>query len=165
MYLKKFHDGQAEVRPECICYFILPAGKIGNLSAGVVEIEPGGRSSSCPHTAWRQVFFILDGKGYIQFDAKQRYPVRKDMVVEIPYDTEHKVVASRSGPLRYLFVNDYSRPTAKNARESAVKYKKVKELAKKDLKRGAAKMVEPMLPLSPERRKLAARMKKRRRKK
>jgi len=165
MYLKKYHEGKAEVRPECICYFILPAGKIGNLSAGVVEIEPGGRSFSCPHTAWRQVFFILDGKGYIQFDAKKRYPVKKDMVVEIPYDTEHKVVASKSGPLRYLFVNDYSQPVAKNARESTALYKKVAPLAKKDLRRGQAKMIEEIPPLSPARQKLAQRIKRRRKKK
>jgi len=158
MFLRKFRDGKADVRPECICYYCLPEGMIGRLSAGVVEIEPGGRSHSCAHAAWRQVFFILDGKGWLVLDAKKRYPVEKDMVVEIPYDAEHKVVASKSGPLRYLYVNDYSRPVLRTTPQAAAAHRKVKQGARADLHRGEAKMKEPPGPLSPKRLKLAERL-------
>ncbi|MBM4049187.1 MAG: cupin domain-containing protein [Planctomycetes bacterium] len=161
MFIRGFKDAKLDVRPECVCYYCLPEGTIGRLSAGVVEIEPGGSSLSCAHTAWRQVFFILDGEGWLVLDGKKRGRVRKDMVVEIPYDVEHKVVASKSGPLRYLYVNDYSQPVLKTQPESAAAYAKIKPAAKADLHRGEAKMKEPPGPLSPERLKLAQRLMKR----
>jgi quercetin dioxygenase-like cupin family protein len=161
MFLQRFKDGKADVRPECLCYYCLPEGTIGRLSGGVVEIEPGGRSLSCAHTAWRQVFFIIEGKGWLVLDGKKRYAVEKDMVVEIPYDVEHKVVASRSGPLRYLYVNDYSQPVLKTAGAAAAAHAKVKPAAKADLHRGEAKMKEPPGPLSPKRLKMAKRLMKR----
>lgn len=161
MFLRKFKDAKADVRPECICYYCLPEGKVGRLSAGMVEVEPGGASHSCAHTVWRQVFFIIEGKGWLVLDAKKRYPIEKDMVVEIPYDTEHKVIASKSGPLRYIYVNDYSQPVLKTAKEAAAEHKKVKPAATADLHRGEARMKEPPAPLSPERLKLAKRLAKR----
>lgn len=159
--LKRFKDGKVDVRPECVCYYCLPAGKVGRVGAGVVEVEPGGSSYSCAHTAWRQVFFVLEGRGWLVLDAKKRYPIQKDMVVEIPYDVEHKVVASRSGKLRYLYINDYSQPVPRNSRESAQAYKKVKKLAEDDLIRGEKKMIEHPPEMSLERKCLA---KKKRRK-
>ena len=158
MFLRKFKDAKAEVRPECICYYCFPEGQIGRLSGGVVEIEPGGVSVSCAHTAWRQVFFILEGKGWLALDGKRRCRVEKDMVVEIPYDVEHKVTASKSGPLRYLYVNDYSQPVLKTAREAATDHKKIVRKAKADLHRGEAKMKEPPGALTPERVKIAKRL-------
>ena len=162
MFLRGFRDGKVDVRPECVCYYCLPEGMIGRLSAGVVEIEPGGTSHSCAHMAWRQVFFILDGKGWLVLNAKKRTRVEKDMVVEIPYDAEHKVVASKSGPLRYLYVNDYSQPVLRTAPQATAAHNKVKRAAKADLHRGEAKMKEPPGPLSPERLKLAERLARRR---
>ena len=142
MFLKKFKDGKLDVRPEGDCYFVLPAGKIGRVSAGVVTIKPGGANYSCAHKKWRQIFFILEGKGELVIDGKKTYPIQADMVCEIPYDAEHKVVASKSGPLRYLYINDYSQPTLRLAKEAAAAYKKIKPKIKADLKRGQAKMKE-----------------------
>jgi len=142
MFLRKFEDGKLDVRPEGDCYFVLPAGKIGRVSAGLVTIEPGGANYSCPHKKWRQVFFILEGKGTLVLDGKKRYPIHANMVCEIPYDAEHSVVASRSGPLRYLYINDYSQPTLRLAKEAAAAYKKIKPMIKADLAAGQARMKE-----------------------
>ena len=147
MFIKSFYDGEKEVRPECVCHFVLPAGKIGHISSGVVDIDPGGRSFSCAHTAWRQVFFILEGKGKIVLDAKDEMPVEKDMVVEIPYDCEHKVVADESGPLRYLFINDYGRPVLKDEKEATKAHDAIDPECQADLQRGESIMKEPPPPM------------------
>ncbi len=134
MFVGKFYEGEKDVRRECICHYVLPAGKVGNLSAGIVDIGPGGSSFSCAHTAWRQVFFIIEGKGKLVLDAKDECPVEANMVLEIPYNCEHKVVAHESGRLRYLYVNDYSRPVLKNGEESTAAHAKIKAECEEDLK-------------------------------
>ena len=149
MFIRSFNKGELEKRAQCVCRFILPAGEIGHASAGVVDVEPGGISWSCKHTAWRQIFFILQGRGTITFDGKDKHRIRENMVVEIPYDAEHKVVASKSGPLRYLYVNDYGRPVLKNARQAKAEHRKVDKECEADLKRGEGLRVEPPIgPLS-----------------
>ena len=114
MYLAKFYETETEDRPECVCHFLLPRGEVANLSAGVVDIQPGGTSYSTAHTEWRQVFFFLEGTGTLVLtgpDGKvTEHRVQADMVAEIPYDTDHKVVADPGVRMRYLYVNDYSQP-------------------------------------------------------
>ncbi|OGS21661.1 MAG: hypothetical protein A2252_11695 [Elusimicrobia bacterium RIFOXYA2_FULL_39_19] len=142
MFKKVFKNSKKDIRPSCICYHCLPAGEIGRLGGGIVEIKTGGVSYSCAHKAWRQVFFILDGNGWLVLDAKKRCRVSKNMVVEIPYDTEHKIIADKNNSLRYLFINDYSQPVLKNKKSAHAQYIKIKRLVKKDLHNGEAKMID-----------------------
>ncbi|NQT94677.1 MAG: cupin domain-containing protein [Lentisphaerae bacterium] len=135
MLLQKFSDGECEVRPSSTCHFALPAGTIGRMSAGVVDVEPGGTNESCPHTVWRQVFFILEGEGSLIIDDDKSYPIEANMVCEIPYDAKHTVVASNASPLRYLFVNDYSQPVLKEAEEAATSYHGIESEVHADLDR------------------------------
>jgi len=110
MYMKNFYETEKEVRPECACYFLLPKGEVGRISAGIVDIEPGGTSYSEAHTEWRQVFLIIEGTGTLIVDGEDDVRVGPDTVAEIPYDADHKVVADPGVKVRYLFVNDYSQP-------------------------------------------------------
>lgn len=110
MYVAKFYQTEVEERPECKCYHILPQGIIANLEAGVVITEPGGVSLSKAHTQWRQVFFILEGRGTLILNQEEEIRVQANMVVEIPYNKEHKIKADEGVPIRYLYVNDYAKP-------------------------------------------------------
>lgn len=147
MFTAKFYEAEKDVRPECVCHYCLPAGRIGRLGAGVVDVQPGGRAFSCRHTAWRQVYFILDGKGRIVIDGADEYPVEKDMVVEIPYDAEHKLVADESGPLRYLYVNDYSHPVLATEQEASADHERIHDECDRDLERGQSMWIEPPPPM------------------
>ncbi len=147
MFMGKFYESEKDVRPECVCYFCLPAGEVGRLAAGVIDIEPGGRSYSCRHSAWRQVYFIIEGKGKLVINARDEYEVEKDMVVEIPYDAEHKLVADPSGPLRYIYVSDYSRPLLKTKHEAAAEHDTVEAECEEDLRRGKSMWIEPPPPM------------------
>ncbi len=140
MLLQKFSDTKCEIRPTSKCHFVLPPGAIGRMSAGVVEVEPGGTNESCAHTVWRQVFFILEGEGTLIIDGEKSYPIEANMVCEIPYDAEHSVVASSAGPLRYLYVNDYSQPVLKGTDEAAASYHSIESEVHADLNSGLAKM-------------------------
>lgn len=142
MFLHKFSDGECEIRTDGRCYFVLPAGEIGRMSAGVVEVRPGGANDSCAHTAWRQVFFILEGKGTLIIDGDKSYPIESGMVCEIPFDAEHRVVASGAGPVRYLYVNDYSQPTLRDKDGAAAFYKGIESEVHADLAKGGAKMLK-----------------------
>ena len=114
MYLKQYQETALEVRPSCVNYDVLPKGIVGKLAAGLVNIQPGGTSYSDPHTEWRQVFFILSGSGKLLLsDPKgvtSEVRILADTVVEIPYDTTHTVIADPGVAMRYLYVNDYSKP-------------------------------------------------------
>ena len=110
MYVREFYETEKDVRPECICYFILPKGVAGQLSAGIVDIQPGGTSYSEAHTEWRQVFFVIEGTGTLVIGGERKIRVGPDTVAEIPYDADHKLIADPGVKVRYLFVNDYSQP-------------------------------------------------------
>lgn len=140
MLLQKFSDGECEIRPGSKCYFVLPPGEIGRLSAGLVEVSPGGTNDSCAHTAWRQVFFIIEGTGTLILDDEEVFPIEADMVCEIPYNAEHRVVASSAGPLRYIYINDYSHPVLESREDSIFSYKGVESEVHVDLERGLARM-------------------------
>ena len=140
MLIRKFSDAECDMRPTSRCHFVLPPGAIGRLSAGVVEVEAGGTNESCEHTVWRQVFFILEGEGELIINRGERYPIASNMVCEIPYGAEHNVVASKAGPLRYLYVNDYSQPVLKAAADAAGDYGAIESAVHNDLETGLAKM-------------------------
>ena len=140
MLLHGFSDAGCETRPGSLCYFVLPPGQIGRLSAGLVEVSPGGFNDSCAHTAWRQVFFVIEGKGTMIIDGDKSFPIEANMVCEIPYNAEHRVVASSSGPLRYIYVNDYSRPVLQTKEEASADYKGIESDVHADLETGLAKM-------------------------
>ena len=114
MYLKKFCETEREDRPECVWHYVLPKGVVGELSAGVVDIQPGGESLSEAHTEWRQVFFFLEGTGKLVLTDPEgnvtEHRIERDTVAEIPYDTGHTVIADADTRVRYLYVNDYSKP-------------------------------------------------------
>ena len=110
MYLTNFFKTEFENRPECVCWFILPKGKIGNLSAGQVTVQPGGSFLSKAHTEWRQVYFVIEGRGTLIIDGKHEYPVGPNTVAEIPYNADHEIRATHDGPLRYIYINDSSQP-------------------------------------------------------
>lgn len=114
MYLKKYNETEIEDRHECVHYAILPKGLVGHVSAGVVDIRPGGKSLSDPHTEWRQVFFFLEGTGRLVLTDPEgnvtEHRIEADTVVDIPYDTGHTVYADPDVRMRYLYVNDYSKP-------------------------------------------------------
>lgn len=107
-YKKRFKEAEKEDRESSVCWFILPKGTVSNLSAGWVEVAPGGKNVSKGHTEWRQVFFFLEGKGKLILNGKEEIEVESPMVVEIPYNSDHDAHASTDGPLKYLFANDYS---------------------------------------------------------
>ena len=106
-FTSKFKESEKEDRDTSKCWFILPKGVVGNLSAGWVEVEPGGANVSHGHTEWRQVFFFVEGEGKLVLEGAGEIEVKSPMVVEIPYDVRHDAVASEKGPLKYLYVNDY----------------------------------------------------------
>ena len=110
MYVKDFYQTEKDVRPECVCYFILPKGAVGRISAGIVDIQPGGVSLSEAHTGWRQVFFVIEGTGTLVINGREKVRVGPNTVAEIPFDADHKVIADPGVKVRYLFVNDYSQP-------------------------------------------------------
>jgi len=83
---------------------------VGRISAGIVDIEPGGTSHSEAHTEWRQVFLIIEGTGTLIVDGAEEVRVGPNTVAEIPYDADHKHTADPGVKVRYLFVNDYSQP-------------------------------------------------------
>lgn len=142
MLIQKFSDAECDMRPTSRCHFVLPPGNIGRLSAGVVEVKPGGTNESCEHTVWRQVFFILEGKGELIINRRARYAIEANMVCEIPYAAEHSVVASEAGPLRYLYVNDYSQPVLKGADDAAGNYSTIESAVHNDLETGLTKMTK-----------------------
>ena len=150
MFIQKAHASEKDVRPECVCYYCLPAGKVGRLAAGLLEIEPGGRSYSCRHTAWRQVYFIIEGSGKLVIDGEEEYDVEANMIVEIPYDAEHKLTADESGPMRYLYFNDYSRPVLQTEEEAAADHETVEEECEADLERGSSMWIEAPPPMPGE---------------
>ena len=113
MYVKNFFETQFENRDECVCWFILPKGEIGRLSAGCVVVQPGGSFTSFGHTEWRQVYFVVEGTGTLQIDGKKKLRVKPNMVFEIPYDAVHKISADLDGPVKYIYINDDSRPVLK----------------------------------------------------
>ena len=114
MHLKNFRLDPPEVRPQCVHFDVLPRDTVGRISAGIVDVRPGGTSFSDPHTLWRQVFFFLSGSGKLVLTAPDgktsELPVEKDTVAEIPFDTRHAIVADPGVPVTYLYVNDYSQP-------------------------------------------------------
>ena len=110
MYVAKFNQTEVEERPECKCYHILPKEIIANLEAGVVITDPGGVSLSEAHTEWRQVFFMLEGRGTLILNQEEEIRVEPNMVIEIPYNKVHKIKADEGVSIRYLYVNDYSKP-------------------------------------------------------
>ena len=140
MLIQKFSDAECDMRPASKCHFVLSPGTIGRLSAGVVEVEPGGTNESCEHIVWRQVFFILEGEGELIINRQARYPIESNMVCEIPYAAEHTVVASKAGPLRYLYVNDYSQPVLKGSDDAVDDYRTIESAVHNDLETGLAKM-------------------------
>lgn len=108
VFTKKFIESEKEEREGSVCWFTLPKGVIGNISAGWVEVEPGGTNVSEGHTEWRQVFFFVEGEGKLLLEGMGEIEINSPMVVEIPYDVRHDAVASEKGPLKYLYVNNYS---------------------------------------------------------
>jgi len=104
---RSFKESEKEDREGSVCWFALPKGVVGNLSAGWVEVEPGGANVSLGHTEWRQVFFFVEGEGKLVLEGMGEVEVKSPMVVEIPYDVRHDAVASDKGPLKYPYVNDY----------------------------------------------------------
>lgn len=117
MYLTKFYETEKEDRPECVCHYILPKDKVGRLGGGIVDIQPGGTSYSKAHTEWRQIFFILEGTGTLVLTGPEgkvtERRVQADMVAEIPFNSDHKVVADKGVRMRYLYINDFSQPLVK----------------------------------------------------
>ena len=150
MFIQKVYESEKDPRPESVCYYCLPAGKIGRLSAGVVDVDAGGRSFSCRHAAWRQVYFIIEGKGKLLIDGKHEYDVEENMIVEIPYDAEHKLTADESAPLRYLYLNDYSRPILKTEEDAETDHAEIEQECEEDLERGANMWLEPPPPMPGE---------------
>lgn len=65
------------------------------------------------------------------------------MVVEIPYDAEHKLVADRSDLLRYIYINDYSRPVLNTPGKAAAEYKTVEAECEEDIRRGQSMWLKP----------------------
>lgn len=113
-YVKKFKETKMESRESSTCWFILPTDILAdaNLSAGWVEVEPGGKNVSYGHTEWRQVFFFMEGNGKLVLgegtENEEEIPVESPMTVEIPYNRVHTAIATEETPLKYLYVNDYS---------------------------------------------------------
>ncbi len=56
------------------------------------------------------------------------------------YADEHSVVASKAGPLRCLYVNDYSQPALKGVDNAPGDYRIIKAAVHSDLEIGLAKM-------------------------
>ena len=110
MYVKDFYETEKDVRPECVCHFLLPKGEAGRISAGIVDIEPGGTSYSEAHREWRQVFLVIEGTGTLVVEGEEDVRVAANTAAEIPYGADHKLVADPGVKVRYLFVNDYSQP-------------------------------------------------------
>jgi len=70
----------------------------------------------------------------------QRFLVSSEVKGMCFHGAEHTVVASKAGPLRYLYVNDYSQPVLKAAADAAGDYRAIESAVHNDLETGLAKM-------------------------
>lgn len=108
LYISRWMDGEKSEHDACTRYTILPAGIVHNLSAGLVDIPPGGYNDSRPHFDKRQVYFVLDGEGTFFLDGKEAAKVEAGMVVEVPVGVRHVMKADRGSRVRYIYVADHS---------------------------------------------------------
>jgi len=108
LFLSRWMEGEKSEQEACIRYTILPTGEVHNLSAGLVDIPPGGYNDSRPHFDKRQVYFVLEGEGTFFLDGKEAAKVEAGMVVEVPVGVRHVMKADRGSRVRYIYVEDHS---------------------------------------------------------
>ncbi len=108
LYLSRWMDGEKSEQEACTRYTILPVGIVHNLSAGLVDIPPGGNNDSRPHFNKRQVYFVLEGEGTFFLEDKEAAKIEAGIVVEVPVGVRHVMKADRGSRVRYIYVEDNS---------------------------------------------------------
>jgi len=108
IYVSRWMEGEKSEQKACTRYVILPPKIAHNLSAGLVDIPPGGFNDSRPHFDKRQVYFVMEGEGTFFIDGKEAAKVEAGMVVEVPVGMRHMVKADQGSRVRYIYVEDNS---------------------------------------------------------
>ncbi len=80
----------------------------------IVELAPGEATPAHRHDDTEQIFYVLEGRGYVEINQADVYPMHPGNVVRIPPRTVHRIQALNDQSLRYLAVDCFpdGRPDA-----------------------------------------------------
>ncbi|MFQ5593290.1 MAG: cupin domain-containing protein [Anaerolineae bacterium] len=71
----------------------------------IVELAPGEATPAHQHDDTEQIFYVLEGRGYVEIDQVDVYPMSPGDVVRIPPASLHAIHAFDDEPLCYLAVD------------------------------------------------------------
>lgn len=112
MFYQRFEEGKQDPHKECVRSELLPKDVAPHISAGLVDIPPGGHNDSNPHFDKTQIYFVLEGKGSFFLDGKKALDVEAECVVEVPVGVRHMMRADKGTRVRYIYINDPLKETA-----------------------------------------------------
>jgi mannose-6-phosphate isomerase-like protein (cupin superfamily) len=113
-YLKNFADipaYQDDGSQNQTCRDVLPRGIVPDLMMGYNILEGPGRTGLANHSAWHQVFVVVQGRGTL-LRGDERIPIQSPCVVHIPPNTDHDVLVAPEERIEYVYVNKYLAPEA-----------------------------------------------------
>jgi len=86
-------------------YFLILNGPPESVTmrSGLVTLSPGDSVGVHSTKSFEELITVLEGQGEMRFTAHESLPIRAGVALYVPPETEHNVVNTGSGPLRYIF--------------------------------------------------------------
>ena len=88
------------------CRDILPGGVVPGLAVGYNILDGPGRVGINNHSAFHQVFVVVQGQGLL-LRGEERFAIQAPCVVHIPAHTDHDVLVEPGGHIEYVYINEY----------------------------------------------------------
>ena len=80
-----------------------PPGSV-TLRSGVVTLAPGSSVGMHSTEGFEELIIVLEGQGELQIDGHDPLPIEPGVAAYCPPQSDHDVVNTGSGTLRYIFV-------------------------------------------------------------
>lgn len=74
------------------------------LHSGVVTLGPGSSVGMHSTKGWEELITVLEGQGELQIAGHDPLPIEPGVAAYCPPQSDHDVVNTGSGTLRYIFV-------------------------------------------------------------
>ena len=74
------------------------------LHSGVVTLAPGSSVGMHSTKGWEELITVLEGQGELQIAGCDPLPIKSGVAAYCPPRSDHDVVNTGSGTLRYIFV-------------------------------------------------------------
>ena len=74
------------------------------MCSGLVSLKPGKSVGTHSTKSYEELIIVLEGKGKVEVNGRKPYNVKTGVAVYNPPNTEHNVINSGKGVLRYIYV-------------------------------------------------------------